>query len=269
MANRPLMAVLLAVVLSVSKSASAEPLPSVGDLRVRIGSDPIIAEVIEPHLSVGESHTTVEYVGYPAGEVLSVVLGNDWRENSDEIEFRALDGYVSRIEVTRFEPGKAFIVFSRADQTSFVVDNRAQNQENIPLGPYYLVWNNIAFPELLTEGATNWPYQVNEILPSIISDDALLPEGLAAPYRRGAELAKAHCLNCHRVNGYGGDKFVGDLAAISKNLARDYFVDWVLNPSSLMSNTTMPALTAQMSEAERVQIAAALYNYLINLPAPQ
>lgn len=259
----------LAAMLAASLSASAEPLPSVDDLATQIGRDPIIIEVVEPHLSDAENHTLVEYVGYRAEDVLSVVLGTDWREQGGTIEFRALDGYVSHIEIDRLKPGKAFVVFAKADRTDFVVDNIAQNQQDVPLGPYYLVWNNISDPELLAEGAGNWPYQVSEIALSRASEDALLPKDLAAPYRRGAELAKAHCLNCHRVHGYGGDKFGGDLAAITKNLTRDHFVDWVLDPSSITSGTTMPALTSQLSEAERVQVAAALYDYLTNLPQPQ
>jgi hypothetical protein len=78
-----------------------------------------------------------------------------------------------------------------------------------------------------------------------------------------------HCLNCHRINGIGGDKFDGDLAAITKSLARAYFVGWILDPSSIRSSTTVPALPAQMGEAEGVQTATALYDYLLHLPAPQ
>jgi mono/diheme cytochrome c family protein len=257
---------MLAAMLSQVPFASAEPLPSPEDLRTQIGSNPIVVEVIEPHLSDRENHTLVEYVGFHAEEVLAVVLGQDWREQEYAFEFRALDGYVSRIDAARFKPGKAYLVFARADGEDFVVDNIAQNQQRVPLGPYYLVWDNIGFPELLAEGAGNWPYQVSEITLASSSEEALQPMGLAAPYRRGAELAKEHCLNCHRINGYGGDKFTGDLAAITRNLARAYFVGWVLNPSSIRGGTTMPALTSQLSEAERVQITTAIYDYLINLP---
>lgn len=266
---RLILLAILAAMVSQAPPVRAESVPSIEALKMQIGSDPIVVEVIEPHSSTTENQLAVEYVGYPAEEVLSVVLGQDWREQGGTIEFRALDGYVSRIEEARFEPGKAYIVFSRADLEDFVAHNVVQKQRNVPLGPYYLVWANISNPELLAEGAGNWPYQVNEIALSSVSEEALLPDGLAARYRRGAELAKEHCLNCHRVNGYGGEKTHGDLAAITKNLARDFFVRWVLDPSSIMSSTTMPALPAQKREAERVQIATALYDYLVNMAAPQ
>ena len=256
----------LAALLGAVPSASAEPLPSVVDLESQIGSDPITVKVIEPHLSSAENHTIVEYLGYRAEDVLSIALGQEWRQQGRAVEFRALDGYVSRIEAAQFEPGKAFVVFARADRADFVVDNILQNERDVPLGPYYLVWDNISDPTLLAKGAGIWPYQINEVALAIVSEDALLPKGLAAPYRRGAELAKANCLNCHHINGYGGDKFGGDLAAITKNMARGHFIGWVLDPTSIMSNTTMPALTAQSSEAERVQVATALYDYLSNLP---
>ena len=263
---RPIIAAALAVIMSASELAIAEPLPSVDDLETQIGSRPITIEVIEPHLSDAENHTVVAYVGYRAEQVLSVALGGGWQERGDAIEFRALDGYVSRIEMSRLESGNAFVVFSRADRAEFVIDNLAQNQENVPLGPYYLVWDNISNPELLAEGAGNWPYQVSEVTVSSVSEDALLPQGLAVPFRRGAELAKAHCLNCHRINGYGGDKFDGDLAAVTKNLARTHFVSWVLQPAAFRSDTTMPALSTRIGEAERVQVASLLYDYLVNMP---
>ncbi len=259
----------LGAMLGIHNIARAEPLPSINDLKSQIGEDPIVVEVFEPHLSVGQTHTAVEYVGYAADRVLSVVLGQDWREQGDAVEFRALDGYVSRVEIAKFEAGNAFLVFARQDQTNFTVNNIAQNQDNVPLGPYYLVWDNVSNPDLLADGAANWPYQVGDVSPITVSDDALLPVGLPARYHRGATLAKIHCLNCHQINGTGGDVFDGDLAVITKGLARAYFVDWVLDPSSIRSTTTMPALSAQLGEAERVQVTTALYDYLMHMPAPR
>lgn len=52
--------------------------------------------VYEPHLSVGD------YVGYPAVDVIAHLFGDDWQGKARTVEFRALDGYVSRIDVGRF-----------------------------------------------------------------------------------------------------------------------------------------------------------------------
>jgi mono/diheme cytochrome c family protein len=250
----------------LNAAAHAELLPNPDDLQAQIGSEAIPIIVFEPHLSTAQENVPVEYVGYPAEYVLAAVLGESWREISDAIEFRALDGYASRIEVSKFTPENAFVVFSRGDGAAFTIDNLAQNERDVPLGPYYLVWNNIVNPELLAEGAGIWPYQISEILSVTESDAALLPEGLEVRYHGGAALAKAYCLNCHAINGYGGKKIDGDIAHIAKALSEENFTRWVLNPTSVRDGTTMPALSAQLDLAERTQIAKTLYNYLVHLP---
>jgi len=86
--------------------------------------------------------------------VISAALGPEWEAKTKTIEFRALDGYVSRVDVTRLANGKAYMAFARADRSPFTVNNLAQNEKNVPLGPYYLIWDNRADPELLLEGAS-------------------------------------------------------------------------------------------------------------------
>ncbi len=200
------------------------------------------------------------------GDVMAVIFGEDWREEAETIEFRALDGFVSHIDVTRLKPGKAYVVFARRDQPDFSVDNKLQNETNVSLGPYYLVWDNIANPDPLAESVLNWPYQIGEIALVNLSDQALLPDGLDDRYRDGAELAKTHCLNCHMINGYGGEKYVGNLSEVAKRFAEADFVNWVLAPSSVNNETTMPALSQRMPETERQRIAKALYGYLNHMP---
>ena len=258
---------LLALLVLCASAASADELPTIEELRRQIGTDPITIPVYEPHLRVGGKNVMVEYVGYPAVDVMKAVFGQDWRGKAGTVEFRALDGYVSRIDVRRLRSGTGFIVFARRDRSEFTVNNIAQNEKNVPLGPYYLVWDNISKPELLAEGARNWPYQISEIQLVNLSDRALLPAGLDARYHEGAELAKTHCLSCHKINGYGGQKFEGNLAEIVKGFTEADFVNWVLAPSSVKTGTTMPALSQLLPEPERRRIANALFDYLSNVPA--
>ena len=136
----------------------------------------------------------------------------------------------------------------------------------MPLGPYYLVWDNIGNSALLAEGAGNWPYQVAEVNLVTLSDAALLPQGLDARFHEGAALAKTHCLSCHKVNGYGGEKSKGNLAKITKDYAELRFVRLVLTPRSVLSKTTMPPLSDGLAEPERERIAKALFDYLAALP---
>ena len=53
-----------------------------------------------------------------------------------------------------------------------------------------------------------------------------------------------------------------NLAALARVHPEPEFIRWVLNPSSVRSNTTMPALSDRLPEAERRRIAKALLDYL-------
>jgi mono/diheme cytochrome c family protein len=199
--------------------------------------------------------------------VLDRLLGASWRSPGVEVEFRALDGYVSRIPAERFQQHNAWLVFERIGSPVFAVDNPAQNEKNVPLGPYYLVWDNIAHPELLAEGGTYWPYQVAQVLVSQARRGALLPKGIAPGLEESAALAQKYCLACHRVNGWGGDKAPGDLAQIAKALPTADFLRWVLQPSEVKPGTTMPGLPGAMAQADRQAVAQRLHDYLVAVPA--
>ena len=96
-----------------------------------------------------------------AVDVMARLFGADWSSQAETVEFRALDGYVSRIAVERFLTEGAYIVFMRGDGSPFTVDNLAQNQTGVPLGPYYLVWDNIGNPPFWRKaratGPIRWP----------------------------------------------------------------------------------------------------------------
>ncbi len=259
-------AMLLALSMSMARAAE---LPPIERLQERMGTPATTITVHEPHLSIGDRRVAIEYLGYPAVDVMTTLFGEDWQEQARTVELRALDGYVSRIDVARFLNESAFLAFARTDGAPFTVDNLRQNQTDVPLGPWYLVWDNISNPALLAEGASNWPYQVHEVNLVSLSDAALLPEGLADNLREGAELAKRYCLQCHRLNGFGGEKFPGDLAALSRVHAEPDFIRWVLNPSAVRNTTTMPPLSDRLPDSERRRIAKALFDYLTAVPILQ
>ena len=261
-----LLAAVFGLVFLATSTLSAAEMPPVDDLQAQMGAPAGTVTVYEPHLSVGDEHTAVDYVGYPAGDVMARLFGPDWQSEAETIEFRALDGYVSRLPVERFLSEGAFIVFMRGDGSPFTVDNLAQNETDVPLGPYYLIWDNIGNPALLEEGARNWPYQVAEVNLVTLSDAALLPPGLDERFHEGAALAKTHCLNCHLVNGYGGEKFEANLAEVAKVYEEAEFIRLVLAPLSVLKETTMPALSERLDETERERIAKALFDYLVALP---
>ena len=249
-----------------AQAAWAAELPAPQTLEKQVQTPPQAIAVYEPHLSVGDRHVTIRYVGYPAVAVFERLLGKRWQDKGEAVEFRALDGYVSRLPVSRFLRERAYLVFARQDGAPFTVNNLRQNETDVPLAPWYLVWDNIGNPALIAEGARNWPHQVKEMRLVALSDRALLPKGLDPRFRAGAALVKTHCLTCHKVNGYGGEKFAGNLAEIAKDSDRADFLRLLLVPAAQRDGATMPALSDRLPEAERRRIAGAIFDYLRAVP---
>ena len=244
----------------------AATLPDPEALEQVLKVPPSAVEVVEPHLTHGgEARRT--YLGWPAALVLDHLFGSAWRASGTDVEFSALDGYVSRIPFQRFLDVPAYLVFDSADPPGrFTVDVPSQNEKNVALGPYYLVWDNIGHPELLAEGASGWPYQVSQV--SLVQSglEALLPGQMADRYADVAAFAQKYCLTCHKINGYGGDKWPIDLARRAKELDPMTFERWVLIPSAVKPRTTMPPLAEHMPQAERQAWAQRLFAYLNALP---
>jgi len=208
---RRLHAILLAAGLMVAFGlpALAEKIPAPEALEAQSGARPVTLKVIEPHLSTPEKPVEVAYLAFPAPVALAAALGPDWAARAKTIELRTLDAYVSPINVARLASGKAYFAFAHADRSPFAVDNLTQNEKNVPLGPYNLVWDNRSDPELLAAGARDWPYQVDDVSLFNASDAALRPAGFDPALEPGLSNVKANCLTCHKVNGYGGEKVGG------------------------------------------------------------
>lgn len=263
-----LRATLFAFLLSVGliEVVRAEPLPKPEALRESLATPPTDITVVEPHLSSPGRPVQVTYRGWPATVVLDKLLGNAWRQEGIEVEFRALDGYVSRIPGERFMAHKAHLAFERIGHPDFTIDNLAQNEKNVALGPYYLVWGNLGKPELIAEGGTYWPYQVAEILVSSARKDALTPSGLPATLQGHVSAVQKYCLSCHQVNGYGGAKWFGNLAEQARHYDRAAFTRWVIEPGQVKPNTTMPGLPSAIPLAQRKQLADVIFDYLTEVP---
>ena len=249
------------LLLVLSGNSYAALLPKVEELERLLAASPVEIEVVEPHLINPKDQPHVVYLGYPVEKVFRVILGAEWK-TAAVIEFRALDGYVSRIPTGRFDQYHAYLVFAKSDAGVFRIDNLMQHERDVPLGPYYLIWDNIHDPGLISEGGTYWPYQVNEILMSQESDQAL---ALGEKTHRPPELEE-YCLSCHQVNGYGGHKASFDLAEQAKILGKEKFMAWVLNPTSIKPGTNMPAFNLGLPETERRAISSRLFEYLNELP---
>ncbi len=249
-----------------AQPALADPLPAPAELTARIGSAPTTVEVYEPHLSTEKAPVKRRYSGYRFDVVANLVFGPMWRDGTQAIEFRALDGYVSRIPVADFDEHKAHLVIGVSDGSAFTVNNLLQNEKNIQLGPYYLIWENIEDAAMFNRGASGWPYQVAEILRVNISDERLRPAGLDPALDPAIDLVRTHCLTCHKLNGIGGDKVQGDLSGLARSLDDAGFRAWVLDPRSVQPTSTMPALSRGLPDDERERIARLLRAYLLAMP---
>lgn len=218
--------------------------------------------VVEPHRSTPLKPVQTTYTGYPAAPLLDAWLGERWRQPDAVIGFEARDGYLSMIPATQLLRYPAYLVYARSDGDDFSVETPPLNHL-VSLGPWYLVWNNLLHPELQTDGATYWPYQVTKV--SLIDAgrlSRLYPPMLPERYRAGAALTEKYCLSCHQVNGVGGSKMPMDISqwAATQSFAR--FATWVLDPSGKNPLTAMPPLAPEKPAAERQMLARQIYGYL-------
>lgn len=246
--------------------AQALDLPPPAALRARLGQAPAAVSVLEPHLAVAGRMPTVDYLGFAAVPVLDLLLGPGWQRAGQEIEFRALDGFVSRVPVERFTRHRAWLVYARSDGQAFEVDNHLQGEKKVALGPYYLVWDNRHAKALQAEGGALWPYQVQQLAAKPSAKLALLPGTLAARHAAAAEAAQQYCLSCHQIRGHGGDKMPLDLSQVARGYDAARWRAWLLSPQTVRPGTTMPALPESMPLAEREALARRLLDYLKALP---
>ncbi|WP_431259717.1 hypothetical protein ACQ86G_05850 [Roseateles chitinivorans] len=266
-------AVAAALVMSSACAATAvraAELPTPAALGAQLGpriGQAVTVAVLEPHLKHEGHMPEVRYVGYPADAVLTALFGPGWRSPGQELTFRALDGFMSRIPVERFAQHRAWLVHARADGRPFQVDNDQPGGKPVPLGPFYLVWDNRSSTALQAEGGMQWPYQVVSVDVGPSSTHALLPAGLAATYADAAALARTHCLSCHRIRGYGGDKMPLELDVMVRGYDRATWRRWLLEPASVRPGTAMPPLAEGLPAPERAAIAQRLYDYLQTLSA--
>lgn len=240
----------------------AARVPSPSDMQERQPGGAVAVTVLEPHFGSASR----SYLAYPARVVLEIVLGKGWNRPGTSIRFKALDGYASVIPAEELAGPDAYLAFAMSDGSPFAVDNLLQNETNIPLGPWYLVWDNIRNPSLKENGAIIWPYQVSEVEIADAGEEQLFPGGLDERYRTGGKLVQANCITCHKVNGYGGDKFAVDLPVVVKQTPLQDFRKWVLSPRSVKPDTSMPGLPPEWPEARRQEAAQAIYDYLVNVP---
>ena len=231
-----------------------------------LGHEAVEITVLEPHAKCGEVDCTVTYVGIPLGKLLQHYFPGTWEGFSGKIGFFARDGYFATIDADRVRKQDGYLTFARADGKPFVLDNGQQGEPGRPLGPFYLVWDNLQNEVLQQQGGYSWPYQVVRIalLPASLFDK-LLPAGASPAVREGFRACITYCLTCHQIDAIGGTKVTTDLRQLVSGKSRDVLRTWISDPGKLRSGTGMPPLNPDLGKEEREQVIDRLLDYLESL----
>lgn len=227
-----------------------------------LGSEVVEITVIEPHCS--GSNCKIIYVGIPFRKLIEYYYTDAWKEFKGEVHLLARDGYLEVVDTEKVRKQDGYLTFARADGEPFIVNNNQQNERDVPLGPFYLVWDNVKHAQLLKEGAYGWPYQVTQIqlmqMPvyqNLVSSDA------SPAIRDGFKAYKTYCLSCHNIQGIGGKKVTADMRALLKGKSKSDLRAWISDPQSVRPETTMPALNTKLSKDERTRVMDQIINFLI------
>lgn len=216
-------------------------------------------------ITVWEPHESreVTYEGFPFQKLLSAAYGESWKK-TEEILFTCADGYQPSLPVTRFLETPAYLVYERKG-SDFELVNRLQGEEEVRLGPYYLVWDNLKDPQREAKGASGWPYQVVGV--DLVKFAERFPR-MAPPPRASAKVIRGftafreHCFTCHSVNGDGGLKGIelNYPVSVTEFIKRKWLLQWILDPGKIRLKTTMPALNPALKD--RLKIAEDIVAYL-------
>lgn len=256
---------IIAIVLAFgnSRAASAIELPAPETLMTKYNLKSQNVTVIEPHESKQDYAVMVSYKALPMTDLLTKWFGDSWKLPGTEIVFLAQDGYRSVVNRDKLTKYRAFLAFARTDGLPFVVDNIGQTQYKIPLGPYYLIWENRGNQELLSQGAYGWPYQIKVIeLLETSGSQRLQPQKQSYYLEQGLSDTKTYCLTYHHVRGVGGNKYPIDLLQAACRWTDTDLKAMIESPRRYNSNPTMPPLGRMLPANERRLIIERIVNYL-------
>ncbi|MCB0403230.1 MAG: cytochrome c [Bdellovibrionales bacterium] len=214
--------------------------------------------IFEPH-----EKQKVTYSAVAARAVFEAVFKDEWNE-ADEVLFTCADGYQPSVPASKFKKFAAYLSFAKPNK-AFSMVNSLQNSEKIELGPYYLIWDNETFPALKAEGGSDFPYQVVAI--ELVNFEKRFP-GMTPPRNRSPQVERGfsafrkNCMACHTINGDGGGKAVelNYPVNITEMVKTPWLRRWILDPTSIRYNTTMPAYNP--ADPKRQQTVKDILAYL-------
>ncbi len=168
--------------------------------------------VASQNITVNEAQSAGKrtYAGFKFLHFLHKIYGDDL-SGYDTVEFVATDGYAASISLKTFEKLPAYLTFGYKDpEKKFIIVHDVTHKTwCVPLGPFYLVWDNLTDPGLFVgDKSTIWPYQVETInLYSFANKYAAIipPSDSPSEVKDGFDSYKLYCLKCHTLKSLGGE----------------------------------------------------------------
>ena len=221
-----------------------------GKVVARLSLDEMKQKVPATQITVWEPHEdkNVTYEGVDASKLFAAIYGDHWKD-IDEVLFTCVDGYQPVLPMARFSQHAGYLVYRRLDQETFKVQNRFQAESDVPLGPFYLVWDNLHSDELRAEGANGWPYQVVGVDLVDFADRfprLSPPKDAPEQAKKGFIAFRENCMACHTINGEGGNKApeLNYPMSVTEYLSDQWITQWVMDPRSVRYNSTMPGFAS-------------------------
>ncbi|MFI5362023.1 MAG: c-type cytochrome [Elusimicrobiota bacterium] len=225
---------------------------------VRTISVPDLEKLIPPQdIKIWEPHEKKEatFKAFPAIELLAKIYGPDWKK-SEEALFTCTDGFQPSLALAEFSAHRGYLAFARAGDPDFIATN-PDSHEKVPLGPLYLIWENINDASIRKQGTIpGWPYEVATIDLIDFADRfprMSPPAGSSAAVSHGFMEFRKRCLACHTINGDGGGKGVelNYPANPTEYWKEDWLKKWIVDPKSIRYNTEMHAFDRDNSAWEK------------------
>jgi cytochrome c2 len=224
---------------------------------VDLQHEAVVLRVFEPH-----EQREREYRAVRMRDLLTRLYGEQWKNPDDVLVFTCSDGYQPAIPTENFVQQEAYLALGAADQNPFELHDQ-DSVPVVPLGPSYLIWQNLDEPSLRADTAHDWPYQVVSI--DLVSfaeryPGLVPPSSASAQARRGFGYFRHYCLVCHQMNGEGGTKGP-DLSQVANRWKDHQLMQrFILNPSAVSPGSAMPGLPDTVKDREA--LVADIVKYL-------
>ena len=180
------------------------------------------------------------YEGISLTALLDQVFGDGWKK-FDALKFTTQDGYQPIIPTSSIITNYALIATAEKGKPGFNKLKRV-NGETVDPGPFFLVWENIKNKSQKVDPWLSWPWQITGIeLTSFVIEfpHSAPPNSATTATQRGFLAFRQHCINCHSINGDGGN--VGPELNYPVNVTEYWNEDWltrfIADPQSIRLNS--------------------------------